>query len=192
MENPKEEYKQYPIGGYAPGNYMCKCVTCKEKFIGDKRAVQCEPCAIEMTKEEPKQKWDIDTCRYFDMEVGCEREKCICKNIPNEEPKLTNTINRSELGIPKGTLTELIGVPKQETLEEVAFNYAKSLPKAIGDLENIVEMYKRYSFVEGAKWQEERMYSEEEVKQIIDATLIEYSDFVLADIPQWFEQFKKK
>ena len=112
--------------------------------------------------------------------------------IPNEEPKLTNTINRSELGIPKGTLTELIGVPKQETLEEVAFNYAKSLPKAIGDLENIVEMYKRYSFVEGAKWQEERMYSEEEVKQIIDATLIEYSDFVLADIPQWFEQFKKK
>jgi hypothetical protein len=38
----------------------------------------------------------------------------------------------------------------------------------------------------------ERMYSEEEVKQIIDATLIEYSDFVLADIPHWFEQFKKK
>jgi microcompartment protein CcmL/EutN len=38
----------------------------------------------------------------------------------------------------------------------------------------------------------ERMYSEEEVKQILDATLIEYSDFVLADIPHWFEQFKKK
>lgn len=47
-------------------------------------------------------------------------------------------------------------------------------------------------FIKGSKWQEERMYSEEEVKQIIDATLIEYSDFVLADIPQWFEQFKKK
>ena len=39
---------------------------------------------------------------------------------------------------------------------------------------------------------QERMYSEEEVKQIIDKTLIEYSDFVLADIPHWFEQFKKK
>jgi hypothetical protein len=39
---------------------------------------------------------------------------------------------------------------------------------------------------------QERMYSEEEVKKIIDATLIEYSDFVLADIPHWFEQFKKK
>ena len=38
----------------------------------------------------------------------------------------------------------------------------------------------------------EQMYSEEEVKQIIEATLIEYSDYVLADIPEWFEKFKKK
>ena len=29
---------------------MCKCVTCKEQFHGDKRAVQCEPCAIEMVR----------------------------------------------------------------------------------------------------------------------------------------------
>ena len=49
-----------------------------------------------------------------------------------------------------------------------------------------------YGFKEGVKWQAEKMYTEEEVKQIIEATLIEYSDFVLADIPQWFEQFKKK
>lgn len=51
---PKEEPKQYPIGGYAPGNYTCKCVTCEKKFVGDKRAVQCESCAILTTKEEPK------------------------------------------------------------------------------------------------------------------------------------------
>ena len=37
---------KYPIGGYAPGNYQCICESCGEKFIGDKRAVQCEPCAI--------------------------------------------------------------------------------------------------------------------------------------------------
>lgn len=36
---------KYPIGGYAPGNYQCKCVTCGGGFIGDKRAVQCHPCA---------------------------------------------------------------------------------------------------------------------------------------------------
>jgi hypothetical protein len=51
---------------------------------------------------------------------------------------------------------------------------------------------KRKNFIRGAEWQEKRMFSEEEVKQIIDATLIEYSDFVLADIPEWFEHFKKK
>lgn len=48
----KEESKQYPIGGCAPGFYSYTCVTCKKQFQGDKRAVQCEPCAIEMTKEE--------------------------------------------------------------------------------------------------------------------------------------------
>jgi hypothetical protein len=42
------------------------------------------------------------------------------------------------------------------------------------------------------KYIQEKMYSEEEVKQIIEATLIKYSDYVLADIPEWFEQFKKK
>jgi hypothetical protein len=44
-----EEIK-YPIGGFAPGDYMCKCVTCKEQFHGDKRATQCETCAIEMVR----------------------------------------------------------------------------------------------------------------------------------------------
>jgi hypothetical protein len=42
-----EEIK-YPRGGFAPGNYMCKCVTCKHDFFGDKRAVQCETCSVEM------------------------------------------------------------------------------------------------------------------------------------------------
>lgn len=42
------EPAQSPIGGFAPGSYWCNCVTCKDKFMGDKRAVQCEPCAIEM------------------------------------------------------------------------------------------------------------------------------------------------
>ena len=63
MENihllPTDEPKQYPIGGYAPGYYSCTCVTCKKEFTGDKRAVQCEPCAIKMTREEPKQKKDL-------------------------------------------------------------------------------------------------------------------------------------
>lgn len=38
--------KKYPIGGYAPGNYYCKCCVCGNNFQGDKRAVECEPCAV--------------------------------------------------------------------------------------------------------------------------------------------------
>lgn len=37
---------EYPIGGYAPGNYLCKCTDCGKQFTGNKRAVQCEPCAV--------------------------------------------------------------------------------------------------------------------------------------------------
>lgn len=45
--------KEYPIGGYAPGNYMCNCTTCKAEFFGDKLAVQCESCAIKMAHPVP-------------------------------------------------------------------------------------------------------------------------------------------
>jgi len=49
----------------------------------------------------------------------------------------------------------------------------------------------RDSFEAGANWQAEKMYSEEEVFSIIEATLIEYSDFA-RDLEGWFKQFKKK
>jgi hypothetical protein len=79
---------------------------------------------------------------------------------------------------------------EQETLEEAAeFWDAK---QTILEFEKSSNRPFKKAFEQGAKWQAERMYSEEEVKQIIDATLIEHSDFVLADIPEWFEQFKKK
>lgn len=45
------ESKKYPIGGYAPGNYSCTCCKCGTEFSGDKRAVECEPCAISAKKK---------------------------------------------------------------------------------------------------------------------------------------------
>lgn len=63
----KEEIKKYPIGGYAPGFYGCICTTCKKEFTGDKRAVQCEPCAIKMTtpKEEISNEWSLEKAIEF-------------------------------------------------------------------------------------------------------------------------------
>ncbi len=64
------ETKKYPIGGFAPGNYQCYCVTCQKMFIGDKRAVQCEPCA---TKEQSPEAVSQPNGEYF-KKVYCKDE----------------------------------------------------------------------------------------------------------------------
>ena len=42
----------YPIRGYAKGNYICKCNNCKTEFMCDKRATECESCAINLMNED--------------------------------------------------------------------------------------------------------------------------------------------
>jgi hypothetical protein len=61
---------KYPIGGYAPGDYLCFCVNCENPFKGDKRAVQCEPCAIEMvnTKVEVNDKGCVGIVKQNTLE----------------------------------------------------------------------------------------------------------------------------
>ena len=70
----------------------------------------------------------------------------------------------------------------KETLEEVAEKYSKNELSKLG-------------FSNGAKWQAEKMYSEEEVIRIL---IKAYEDVGKRKIPNqvvlanWFEQFKKK
>ena len=78
--------------------------------------------------------------------------------------------------------------PKQETLEEAFGRIFDSLDYILFDFT---------SFEQGAKWQQERSYSEEEVKNIVDETIEKfYKHFYTltkAEMKeQWFEQFKKK
>lgn len=71
--------------------------------------------------------------------------------------------------------------PKQETLEEVAINcWAEG---AWDNRDGFTD-----GFVEGAKWQQERMYSEEEVIELLNNCRGENP----IDIKKWFEQYKKK
>ena len=85
---------------------------------------------------------------------------------------------------------------KQETLEEAAKSHA------IYELENnykpTKESFKlacKRNFIRGAKWQQERSYSEEEVVNIL---IKAYEDIGKRKIPNqvvlasWFKQFKKK
>ena len=70
----------------------------------------------------------------------------------------------------------------EETIEEAAKNESEYLAYWKDQ-----DMYKK-GFIEGAAWQAQRMYSEEEVKSI----LLKTDRFLKADLDIWFEQFKKQ
>ena len=78
-------------------------------------------------------------------------------------------------------------IPQQETLEEAAINYAKQFDYA-------EDSSPQMDFIEGAKWQAERMYSEEEVRQIFDIgqMIKNYGDYKPFTFKEALEQFKKK
>jgi hypothetical protein len=77
-----------------------------------------------------------------------------------------------------------------ETLEEAAANYANQelnneLTSKVGNFYSFSS-----SFIDGANYQAEKMYSEEEVMHIVSEAL--QSALVTVDLEQWFKQFKKK
>jgi hypothetical protein len=78
-------------------------------------------------------------------------------------------------------------------IKEAAERYVEQITTAeFGEAHNAPHRVK--SFIAGANWQQERMYSEEELFQIIAAILHTPAlrDGSWEDIGEWFEQFKKK
>lgn len=82
----------------------------------------------------------------------------------------------------------------KETLEKVAENYSKITLNKGG----LISDKQVNGFIAGAKWQSERMYSEEEVIKLLiyckdrfgDSELYHYSHD--DEVKKWFEQVKKK
>jgi hypothetical protein len=79
---------------------------------------------------------------------------------------------------------------KQETLEEAAENYNLNTINAFGDYE---------SFIAGAQWQQERSYSEEDLKEAFKEgytigfrTSVFEVNLKQENCDEWFEQFKNK
>jgi hypothetical protein len=91
------------------------------------------------------------------------------------------------------------GKPKQESLEEAAEKYVEDFDLSFYDtVEEIpVKELGKKDFKEGAKWQSERMYSEEEVIIILNKFGSNvYGNYtrneMMCDfVERWFEQFKK-
>jgi hypothetical protein len=77
---------------------------------------------------------------------------------------------------------------EQETLEEAAANLADP------------NLCKTDNWIAGAKWQSERMYSEEEVYSLLEQSMKDCYSWELEghysgdykNLKKWFEQFKKK
>jgi len=117
------------------------------------------------------------------------------KNLPKEEPKQIKCYCGHTTYCDCGPLEE----PKQETLEEASWKY-NPLKKLDGE-------FIRHAFKEGAKWQQERMYTEEDMKLAYFSAIQstgegwngEYAegnnpnieDKFSEEFKEWFEQFKK-
>jgi hypothetical protein len=88
-----------------------------------------------------------------------------------------------------------------KTLEEAAERYADYsndyVPMSFGDKFNETT---KTDFIAGAKWQQERMYSEEEVYSLLEQSMKDCHLWELEkhyskdykNLTEWFEQFKKK
>ena len=92
---------------------------------------------------------------------------------------------------------EIEALKKQNTLEEVAEKYSENWEEITGlDYENTVPSeVNKLDFINGAKWQQERMYSEEDIINALHSVeLIDNKDYskIYSGMKEWFEQFKKK
>jgi hypothetical protein len=79
------------------------------------------------------------------------------------------------------------GYGGKETLEEAAGNYGNSIVNKDGTA--------KFDFIEGAKWQQERMYSEEDMKQFAEWLIkvnFNYTSNTTDVFLIWKKQFKKK
>ena len=118
--------------------------------------------------------------------------------IPKEESK-QETLTYSEAAKKEERLFNSTMIFKQETLEEAARRYYEdnidqsNIPREHYEWE-IQELMTGFAY----KWQQERMYSEEEVEQMINSfekLCYKYQsnkDWFPSKKSEWFKQFKKK
>jgi hypothetical protein len=127
------------------------------------------------------------------------KSQCYKIIIPQEEANKTHYLDELP-NMDKDVVLKMYNAaipklePKQETLEEASSRllyskYPFHPPQDSG--------YWKDMFLEGAKWQSERMYSEEEVKNIVEEARWQVPatgnprEFT-KNFDKWFEQFKKK
>jgi hypothetical protein len=141
-------------------NPSCEFVEVKECYLGSK----CLKCGFIENHDEVDTE-DCPKCHNRDYE-HLYNNKII---IPQEELDYT-------------ALLQPVGI-RQETLEEAAEKYVLNEPNTT------LKLISKYSFKDGAKWQAERMYSEEEVIAIVEKSR---ETGLTAEYLLLTDQYKKK
>jgi hypothetical protein len=167
-------------------------------------------CPTCVKKEEPKQEnccTPLGQIKRYEDCYGCDRkpkqEKLTYTESAKKEERISNSIMMKR---------------KQETLEEVAERYGIQIYKGKMEkefdkkciTETLEEAAERFwlnddsmtdyvqrayitGFIQGAKWMQERMYSEKEVESLLHKYMqSQIPDWHGWSTTKWFEQFKKK
>jgi len=145
-----------------------------------------------MTKEETKctcKEHDPYCCQVHGTCPTCVKQEKLKTNLERLPfPELVKEFAEYYKKVP------LVEESKQETLKEAAENYAEIYRCPATNYNE----YCKHDIISainfGAKWQAERMYSEEEVLDLLAKFRRENrgKDFIpFKDIQEWFEQFKK-
>jgi hypothetical protein len=115
-----------------------------------------------------------------------------------------NNLTLEELKIVKDAINQKINqlgdnTSQEETLEEAAEKYSDDWEEITGlDYdEQIPSFVNKLDFINGAKWQQERIYSEEEAGELVYTIIGQYGRHygIMIDgakLNNLFEQFKKK
>jgi hypothetical protein len=159
-------------------------------------------------------KWWIKnpSCDRIDFVLINDIEPWYKIRFPKEEPKqrlekYSERFDNKDNEIVEGVFNpdtwgkRIIEEPKQETLEEALERIRQesftccSLSKSINYV--TVGEREKTAFYKGAKWSQERSYSEEEVRNIVEQTIEKFYKHRYVETKSemkelWFEQFKKK
>jgi hypothetical protein len=115
--------------------------------------------------------------------------------IPQEEPKFKNRQIGAAGFVANKIMENAISKFKQETLEEAAESrYGTDMDSIRGSNVYDLNTDLKKGFINGAKWQAKKMYSEEEVKRICSKAWLKTPNTpnMLEEFDKWFEQVKKK
>jgi hypothetical protein len=152
---------------------------------------------IIIPKEEQKQDYSgvhLRHCYQGEYEDGCKYGEDDCPAKPLEKPKQLTDL---EIAMKLEEIER--EEAKQETLEEEAEKYSREVwgvyyddvhpDIAITQTQGEISVK---DFSRGAKWQAKRMYSEEEVLEIIRQYALEEHLITSSKPDIWFKQYKKK